>query len=114
MRNIFGKYVAATFAASLLLTLALVASGAPAPRVAVFAQEGFPFYGSPEQTSPLTIARNLKLAGLRVDLLDAAALADPERFNALLYHALVLPYGNTYPQAAFANLKVHFTRGAAP
>ncbi len=113
MKNISGKHLAVTFLACLLLTSALVASGAPAPRVAVFSQDGFPFYGSPEQTSPLTITRNLKAAGLRVDLLDAAALADPERFNALLYHALVLPYGNTYPQAAFANLKAFHQRGGS-
>ena len=96
-----------------VLFLALAGIAAPSPRVAVFSQTGFPYYGLPTQTSPRVIARNLTRAGLRVDLLDAAALADPAHFNALTYQALVLPYGNTYPQVAFANLRLFHQRGGS-
>lgn len=88
------------------------APGAPrnAPRVAVFAQAGFPFYNVSPFVSPRAIAANLRAAGVRADLLDTAALSNPVRLNARAYAAVVLPYGNTYPQAAFANLQA-FHRG---
>ena len=95
-------------ASTLLLAFSALAGttyAAPLPRVAVFSQQGFPYYGPLEQTSPRTIAADLEAAGLHADLLNVEALADPARFNSKLYAALVLPYGNTYPQRAFANLK---------
>ena len=76
-----------------------------APHIAVFMQKGFPLYGPGEMTSPRSIAAALNKAGLPTDLLDAIALADSQRFNAQNYQAVVLAYGNTYPQAAFANLR---------
>ena len=104
--------LAAVFSAIVILSLAALAAADTVPRVAVFSQEGFPFYGPPSQTSPAAIADDLNRAGLRTDLLDAAALADPARFNAQTYDALVMPYGNIYPWAAFANLvKFHEAGG---
>ena len=82
-----------------------VGNAASAPRVAVFFQPGFPLYGPGEMSSPRAIADALEKAGLRADLLDMDALADAKRFNAALYDALALPYGNTFPQAAFAAMR---------
>ncbi|MBC8134831.1 MAG: hypothetical protein H8F28_02970, partial [Fibrella sp.] len=82
-------------------------------RVAVFSQSGFPNYGVSSLVSPHQIARNLRAAGLDAELLDADALARPDRLNAKRYAAVVLPYGNTYPVDAFANLrKFHQERGS--
>ncbi len=64
-----------------LLCLLAASVFADVPRVAVFSQAGFPFYGPPELTSPSAIAQDLEKTGLRADLLDAAALADPARLN---------------------------------
>ena len=76
-----------------------------APRVAVFMEKAFPYYGPGELSSPRAIAAALNKAGLKAELWDAAALADPQTLSAQNYEAVVLPYGNTYPQAAFANLR---------
>ena len=76
-----------------------------APRIAVFFQPGFPLYGPAEMSSPRAIAAALNKIGLKTDTLDVAALASAKGFNAQNYAAVVLPYGNTYPQAAFANLR---------
>ena len=81
------------------------------PRVAVFAQQGFPFYGPGELSSPRSIAAALNKAGLRADLLNAAALAAPQKLNGKCYDAVLLPYGNTYPQEAFANLRAFHRAG---
>ena len=75
------------------------------PRVAVFAQKGFPLYGPGEMSSPQSVALMLNKAGLKADLLNVTSLADPAQFNARNYDAVVLPYGNTYPQRTFANLR---------
>lgn len=83
------------------------------PRVAVFSQTGFPFYGPPDLTSPKAIARDLTSAGLQADVLDAAALADPAKFNSQTYDAVVLPYGNTYPQEAVADLRAFHQGGGS-
>ena len=114
---------------ALLSVMASAVTAAPdaAPHVAVFAQPGFVPYGTPAALSPKKIAADLQAAGLPADLLDAAALADPARLNAKAYAALILPYGNAYPQAAFANLRafhqaggclvlsgIPFTHAAAP
>ena len=109
MFDIYEKNIARLLKVSTLLlafsALAGTTSAAPLPRVAVFSQQGFPSYGPLEQTSPRTIAADLEAAGLHADLLNVEALADPARFSSKLYAALVLPYGNTYPQRALANLK---------
>ncbi len=104
-----------------------MAAAAPPPRVAVFFQPGFPFYLASPLTSPRTVVKDLRAAGVDADLLAAAALADPEQLNVEKYGAVILPYGNTYPQTAFANLRsfhgaggalvlsgVPFTHGALP
>jgi putative glycoside hydrolase with GxGYxYP motif/GxGYxY motif-containing protein len=83
------------------------------PRVAVFAQPEFPFYNVSSLVSPQVVAANLRAAGVTTDVLDAAALADPARLQAGTYAAVVLPYGNTYPQAAFANLRAFHRAGGS-
>ena len=99
------------FIAVLLTTLAAGASAAPAPHVAVFSQPGFQYYGPVTHVAPRQIAADLRAAGLSADELDADALADPARFNARTYAAVVLPYGNDYPQAAFPNLRTFHQAG---
>ena len=62
---------------------------APLPRVAVFSQQGFPYYGPLEQTSPRTIAADLEAAGLHADLLNVEVLADLAQDVSLLPAAAV-------------------------
>ncbi len=94
-----------------LSTLTAGAFAAPPPRVAVFSQPGFQYYGPTVHLAPKQIAADLRVAGLSADELDADALADPARFNARTYAAVVLPYGNDYPQAAFPNLRTFHRAG---
>ena len=93
------------FSLAWLAASAVFASAESAPRAAVFFQVGFPLYGPAEMSSPRAIAAALTKAGIRADLLDVSALSDPKQFNAARYAALALPYGNTYPKEAFANLR---------
>lgn len=77
----------------------------PLVRVAIFSEDSFPSYGFANFLAPPPlIARDLRAAGVQVDLVNADALARPE-FDAKRYAALVMPYGNSYPQDAFANLR---------
>ncbi len=105
-----------------LLLLALfpaiaIGAGVPVPsrtpRVAVFFEPSFPYYGSSTQTSPRQIAKRLRASGIQAELLGADALADTNRFNANRFAALVLAYGNTYPQTAFASLQAFHRAGGA-
>jgi hypothetical protein len=97
----------------LLLSLACLANAAQAgtPRVAVFSEPGFPTNNVSALISPKTIAADLRKAGVNADLLGVAALSDPAILNSKSYAAVVLPYGNAYPQAAFANLRVFHLSG---
>ena len=98
------------YAAFALLALAAPTLADPVPtgqapaRVAVFSEPGFPAVNASALVSPAQVAADLQRAGVAADLLSAAQLADPA-FNAGTYTAVVLAYGNAYPQAAFANLK---------
>jgi hypothetical protein len=74
-------------------------------RVAVFSQTDFPRYGVSALLVPKQIADDLRATGVQVDLLDVATLANPARFDAKKYAAVILPYGNMFPQEAFANLR---------
>ena len=96
---------------SLLAVPSVAAPVSNAPRVAVFSQPGFPPYGAPALLSPKTVAADLRKAGVQADVLDTDALADPARFSAQTYAAVVLPYGNAYPQAAFTNLRAFHRAG---
>jgi hypothetical protein len=90
------------------------AAATPAPKVAIFFEPGFPSYGGvSDQVSPAYLAKELKKAGIDADLLDTPALADPKRFNAKSYAALVLIYGNTYPEQAFNNIRVFHAAGGS-
>ena len=74
-------------------------------RLAIFAEKTFPAYGFSTSVTPQLIARDLRAAGFRVDLLDTDSLTQPAQFNAKRYSALILPYGNNYPQEAFAAMR---------
>ncbi len=84
-----------------------------APRVAVFFEPGFPAYSVPGDVSPRQVAADLRRIGITAETLGADALADPARFNAHRYAALVLPYGNTYPGGAFANMRAFHREGGS-
>ena len=94
-----------------LLAIPTHAAAPHPPRVAVFAEPGFPSVNISVLVSPAVIAADLQKAGLNVDVLSAAALRDPAKLNAQNYAAVVLPYGNTYPQAAFSNLRAFHQAG---
>lgn len=106
-------------AAFLFVCLAVSNTGVSAqaiskkPRVAVFFEPGFPYYGVNSQTSPPELARHLRESGVPAEVLGQDALADPRRFNAATYAALVLPYGNTYPDKAFAAMRAFHQAGGS-
>lgn len=75
------------------------------PRIAVFDEPTFPAYGTNAQLIGAFIGEDLRRIGFTVELLGCDALADPTRFNSTLFSALILPQGNTYPEAAFENLR---------
>lgn len=85
---------------------ALAQNTSAPPRIAIFSQTDFPRYGGVTALLvPRQLVEDFKAAGLSADLLDSTELSDPSRFNAKKYAAVILPYGNTYPRDAFANLR---------
>jgi hypothetical protein len=84
-----------------------------ADRVAVFFESGFPYYGVNSQTSPREVVRRLRESGVRAELLGEDALADRKRFNARNFAVLVLAYGNTYPDKAFAAMQAFHGEGGS-
>lgn len=103
-------------AIALFLVLAPTAQAVPVPsrpRVAVFFQPGFPFNNQSTLVSPKEIADDLEKAGVATDLLGARDLSDPARLTTKTYAAVVLPYGNAYPQAAFPALRAFHRAGGA-
>lgn len=84
-----------------------------APRVAVFYEPGFPYYGVHSQTDPRRIARRLSESGVPAEVLGENALSDTKHFNATTFAALVLPYGNSYPDKAFAAMRAFHMAGGA-
>ncbi len=96
-----------------LSALALTPAHADAqtPRVAVFSESGFPANNISGLVSPKEVAADLQRAGIPADLLSVDALSDPAQFSTSKYAAVVLPYGNAFPQAAFANLRVFHLAG---
>ncbi len=111
--TLFSPKPFAAAAAFLLPALASlpVQADPPMPRVAVFSEPGFPTNNISGLVSSKEIAQDLQKAGLQADLLSADALSDPAKLNAQNYAAVVLPYGNAFPQAAFANLRVFHLAG---
>ncbi len=84
-----------------------------APHVAVFYEPGFPYYAGHLQTDPREIARRLQESGVPAEVLGEGALSDTTRFNATMFSALVLPYGNSYPEKAFAAMRAFHQAGGA-
>ena len=102
------------FAVSVLFSLSALAPAHAAPdspRVAVFSEPNFPSNNISGLVSPKEVAQDLQKAGLQTDLLTVDALSDPAKLNVSRYAAVVLPYGNAFPQAAFANLRVFHLAG---
>ena len=93
------------------LALTAARADAQAPRVAVFSEPNFPANNISGLVSPKEVAADLRRAGIPTDLLSVDALSDPTQFSAGKYAAVVLPYGNAFPQAAFANLRVFHLAG---
>lgn len=104
-RQFIGVFYGVLTAALLLILVNTAQAQTVPPRVAVFSEDGFPYYGASLLVTPEIIAQDLRTAGLTVDLLDTDALARPGRLEAEHYAAVILPYGNTFPQAAFPALK---------
>ncbi len=106
---------------ALLLCIVLAVSRTPSfaqgvskePHVAIFYEPDFPYFGVNSQTSPPELARRLRATGVQTELLNLDALADTKRFNATAFAALVLPYGNTYPDKAFAAMRAFHQGGGA-
>ena len=105
LRILLGVFYCGLIAALLLMRGDTALAQPAPPRVAVFSEDGFPYYGVSSLVTPEIIAQDLRAAGLTVDLLDTDALARPGRLEAKRYEAVILPYGNTFPQAAFPALK---------
>jgi hypothetical protein len=92
---------------------AVAQHAAKATRVAIFFEPDFPYFGVNSQTSPPELARRLRECGVQAEVLGEDALSDRQRFNATTYAALVLPYGNTYPDKAFAAMRAFHQAGGA-
>lgn len=73
-------------------------------RVAVFLERGFPYFGTNELVSPRAIAESLHPLTVEAELVSAAELADPNAFSRDRFAVLVMVQGNTFPEAALANL----------
>jgi hypothetical protein len=98
-----GRFAAMLALATSLLLVAFPAAAQPTPlRVAVFSQRGFPAYGIGALPNPARIVADLRAAGIDAALLDTDALA---QIDARRFAAVILPYGNTFPEEAFAALR---------
>jgi len=78
---------------------------AASPQVAIFIEDGFPTYGGMPSFSPFKMTEALASCGLHAQALSAAELADPAILNTRRITVLIMPYGNTFPRAAFNNLR---------
>ncbi len=96
---------------ALWLAATLCAVVHAAPKIAIFSEEGFPYYMASEADSPARFQELYRGIGLTADLLDTAALADPARFNVRDYPVYVHPYGNTFPVEALPNLVAFHAAG---
>ncbi len=116
MRNLINRFAGIALLLQICLLYALPSSAqekGKAPHVAVFSEVRFPYYGVNAQTSPHEIVRHLRESGVQAEELGEALLADTTRFNAQRFAALVLPYGNTYPDKAFAAMRAFHQAGGA-
>lgn len=105
--------------AQLVLAAILAAFWMPAARaegpstIAVLVQPGLVPYGGTPALPPEQIVAALRQAGITVVSLSAAEAADPGRLNARRIAALVLPYGNAFPDPAYANLRAFHAEGGS-
>lgn len=75
------------------------------PKIAIYHEPSFPLNTVSAQLEVTRLADDLRAAGIEVELLDTAALADSPRFNTTRFSALILPHGNNYPEWAFDFLR---------
>ena len=97
--------LAALLVAGPMLAQAQVSPDRHLTRIAVFREPYFPYYMSDPKLAPVRVQGWLQDCGLEADVLSAADLADPARFNTGRYGMLAYVYGNVYPQAALANIR---------
>ena len=95
----------------ILLGILVCVSASAAPKIAIFSEDGFPYYMANEADSPRLFQELYRGMGLQAELVDAATVADPAKFNVREYAAYVHPYGNTFPIEAFANLAKYHSEG---
>lgn len=99
-----------------VLLLGLTAGPAPAAsdsgkRPVAILQDDLPVAGAASR--PEVLAESLRRAGYQVALLDAAAIADPQRLNAEKFATLVLPYGATFPAEAVESFRAFLRAGGS-
>ena len=90
--------------AALALLLAASPTPAQAP-VAVFSEPGFPYYIASPSVAPELVQYCLRRGDIEAELVSADQLADPAVFSASRFTALAYVYGNTFPVAAYENLR---------
>ncbi|MGC8666824.1 MAG: GxGYxYP domain-containing protein [Chthonomonadales bacterium] len=111
MRLRYGSLTATLFGV-LFLAAPLLWAGADTPRaVAVLVQPGFVPYGGTPSLPPPRIVEALEEASVPVVPLTASEAADPARLNTKRVVALVLPYGNAFPEPAYANIRAFHAAG---
>ncbi|HEY4414215.1 MAG TPA: GxGYxYP domain-containing protein [Verrucomicrobiae bacterium] len=80
--------------------------------VAVFSEDGFPTIGGIPSFPPSKIIETLTELGIEAHAVSAEDMCNSNNLNSGKYFALVLPYGNAFPIAAFENLqKFHKSGG---
>jgi hypothetical protein len=87
------------------------AHGDLAPRVAIFAEKGFPQGTGRLPVAAQKLARTLRSLGFESQILNAEELADSTRLSPSLFPALVLPSGNAFPKNALPNLHAYHRAG---
>jgi len=99
----------------LLLSLLILSSTSiPGASVAIFdGGADFPYYGAPDMLEPERLAANLEKIGIQADILDAAELSDPEKFNIQRYTTMIHIYGNTFPLVAAENIRKFHQAGGS-
>ena len=96
-RAVQGK--AAVWAALALWPAGALAADAPPPKVVVFCERGFPYFGANQAISPRVVVETLKAVGINAQLADVHAVAGGALKPADV-KCLVWVYGNTFPREA--------------
>ena len=84
-------------------------TGSPAGVIGIFRQDGFPVTGA--ASSPEVLRRILSAGGADVRFLDARELADARLLRPDTFDLVVLPYGESFPAEARANMTAYLHGG---